>query len=46
MTGDVATLGEVKIYAVTVYGSGGDLDGFTLSNRIEDLPKPPTRPDR
>ena len=46
VTGDVATLGEVEVYAVTVHGSGGDVDGFTLSNRIEDVPRQPARPVR
>ena len=45
VTGNVAALGEIEVYAVTVHGSGGDVDGFTLSNRIEDVPRPPVQTD-
>ncbi|HEX4768746.1 MAG TPA: hypothetical protein VH414_20965 [Lichenihabitans sp.] len=45
VTGDVARLSEIEVYAVTVHGSGGDVDGFALGNRVEDLPRRPARPD-
>ncbi len=45
VTGDVATLGKVEVYAVTVHGSGGDVDGFTLSNRVEGASHPAIRPE-